>query len=154
MHPYNTDELDEVDRKLLNIIQENADLTYAELANILGISQSSVYVRLKKLKDKGYIKRIIAVLNTEKLGLNLKCFIFINIDIKKYDYVIERLKDFDKIVAIYDVTGEYALIVQALVHNQKELATLLDEIGNIDGVVSTKTVVVLRTIKENLRVIL
>ena len=148
------EELDETDRKLLNIIQENADLTYAEIAKILGISQSSVYVRLKRLRERGYIKKVIAVLNTEKLGLNLKCFIFINVDTKKYDYVIEVLKEFPEITAIYDVTGEYTLIAQALTHNQKELASLLDKIGNIDGVLSTKTVVVLRTIKENLKITL
>ncbi|MFN3268719.1 MAG: Lrp/AsnC family transcriptional regulator, partial [Zestosphaera sp.] len=53
-------EIDELDKKLLNILQENADLTYSEIGKILGVSPSTVYMRLRKLKEKGLIKRIIA----------------------------------------------------------------------------------------------
>ena len=63
-------DLDDIDKKLINILQENADLTYAELGRKLGISPSTVYMRVRRLKEKGIIKRVVAKVAPEMLGYN------------------------------------------------------------------------------------
>ena len=146
-------ELDRVDKELLKILQENADLTYAELGRMLGISPSTVYMRVKRLKEKGVIKRIIAEVNSEILGYKLRSLIFLTVDVKKYNKVIEELSKLPQVKVIYDITGEWTFALEVLAKDHIELSDLLDRIGSIDGVQQTSTAVVLRVIKEDRKVI-
>jgi Lrp/AsnC family transcriptional regulator for asnA, asnC and gidA len=145
--------LDEVDIKILSILQDNADLTYAEIARIVGVSTSTVFMRIKKLKEQGYIKRIVAEVNPELLGYKLKALVFLSIDVKKFNQVVEALRSMPQIKEIYDVTGEWTLVCTLLVKDHAELSKVLDAIGSIDGVESTSTLVVLRTMKEEHKVL-
>jgi len=146
-------ELDRVDKELLKILQENADLTYAELGRMLGISPSTVYMRVKRLKEKGIIRRVIAEVNSEILGYKLRSLIFLTVDVKKYNKVIEELSRLPQIKVIYDITGEWTFALEVLARDHIELSDLLDKIGSIDGVQQTSTAVVLRVIKEDRKVI-
>jgi len=145
--------LDEVDIKILSILQDNADLTYAEIAKIVGVSTSTVFMRIKRLKEQGYIKRIVAEVNPELLGYKLKALVFLSIDVKKFNQVVEALRSVPQIKEIYDVTGEWTLVCTLLVKDHAELSKVLDEIGSIDGVESTSTLVVLRAMKEERKVL-
>lgn len=146
------EELDSIDRELIKILQDNADLTYTEIGKLLNLSPSTVYMRIRRLKDKGLIRRIIAEVDPAKLGYRLKAIIFIDMDVKKYSKVVDMIKELPQVKVIYDVTGEWALVLEVLVRDHKELSDLLDRIGGIDGVYSTSTMVVLRTIKEDRKI--
>jgi Lrp/AsnC family transcriptional regulator for asnA, asnC and gidA len=146
-------ELDQVDRELLKILQDNADLTYSDIGKLLNLSPSTVYMRIKRLKDKGFIRRVVAEVDPNKLGYRLRALVFLDIDIKKYSKVVDQIKDFEQVKTIYDVTGEWALVLEVLVRDHKELSELLDKIGNLDGVHSTSTMVVLRVIKEERKIV-
>ncbi len=145
-------DLDEIDKKLINILQENADLTYAELGRILGISPSTVYMRVKRLKERGIVKRIVAEVSPEMLGFNLRSLVFLAVDIKKYNDIVQELLKLPQVKVIYDITGEWTFALEVLVRDHKELSDLLDKIGTIEGVQHTSTAVVLRVIKEDRKV--
>ena len=145
-------DLDDVDKKLLDILQENADLTYAELGKILGISPSTVYTRVKRLRERGYIKRIVAEVSPEMMGYNLRSLVFLSVDVKKYNEIVNQLLKYPQIKTIYDITGEWTFAIEALVKDHKELTDLLDNIGSIEGIQQTSTAVVLRVIKEDRKV--
>ncbi len=149
-----TDELDPVDKELLKILQDNADLTYADIGKLLNLSPSTVYMRIRRLRESGLIKRIVAEVDPAKLGFKLRALIFLDIDVKKYSKVVDLIKELQQVKAIYDVTGEWALVLEVLVRDHKELSDLLDMIGGIEGVYSTSTMIVLRTIKEERKVAL
>lgn len=148
------DELDHIDRELLKVLQDNADLTYSDIGRLLNLSPSTVYMRIKRLKDRGLIRRIVAEVDPAKLGFKLRALIFLDIDIKKYSKVVELIRGLQQVKAVYDVTGEWALVLEVLVRDHKELSDLLDMIGSVDGVYSTSTMIVLRTIKEERKVFL
>jgi len=145
-------ELSETDLKLLRILQENADLTYAELSKHVNLSPSTVYVRIKRLKETGIIRRIVAEIDHSKLGFEVKALIFIEADPKRLPEVASQLKKLPNIVALYDITGDYHFAAIAIAKNNNDLAKILDTIGAIDGVRTTKTAVVLRIIKEGTNV--
>lgn len=145
-------DLDEIDKKLINILQENADLTYAELGRILGISPSTVFMRVKRLKERGIVKRIVAEVSPEMLGFNLRSLVFLAVDIKKYNDIVQELLKLPQVKVIYDITGEWTFALEVLVKDHKELSDLLDRIGTIEGVQHTSTAVVLRVIKEDRKV--
>ncbi len=146
--------LDEIDKKILKIYQENADITYAELGRRLGISPSTVYMRVRRLREKGIIKKIVAIVDPEVLGYKLRALVFLSIDVRKYDSIVKELKALKDVRAIFDITGEWTFMLEVLVKDHKDLARLLDVIGNIDGVIQTATSVVLNAIKEDRRVLI
>ena len=147
-------EISELDKKLLNILQENADLTYSEIGKILGVSPSTVYMRLRKLKERGLIKRIVAEVAPELVGLSLRALVFLSIDVRKYSDIASKLANIPNVKAIYDVTGEWTLVAEVYVKDHKELSDLLDVIGTLEGVQRTSTAVVLRVIKEDRKVLI
>ncbi len=141
--------LDEIDMKLLKILQENAKTSYSKISKMLGVSEATVHLRIKKLKDMGIIKKFQAIIDPEKVGKGVMAIIAITAEPKKFDKVLASLAKIDDIYEIYDVTGEYYAILKVRVRSREELARVLDTIGNIDGILSTKTMYVLRVIKED-----
>jgi len=144
--------LDEIDKKLLEILQENAKTPYSRIAEALKVSEATVHLRIKKLFRQGVIRRFQAIVDPEKVGKKILAIVAITATPQKYEYVLERLKEMPDIYEIYDVTGEYYTLTKVRVSSKEELARVLDEIGKIDGVESTRTMYVLRVIKEETRI--
>mgnify|MGYP000619078077 FL=1 len=144
--------LDRIDKKLLEILQDNAKTPYSKISEMLGVSEATVHLRIKKLMKFGVIKRFQAIVDPEKVGKKVLAIVAITAVPQKYERVLEELKKMPEIYEIYDVTGEYYTITKVRVSNRDELARVLDKIGSIDGVESTRTMYVLRVIKEEQRI--
>ena len=145
-------ELDKIDKKLLELLQKNAKTPYSKLSKELGVSEATVHLRIRRLKEKGVIKAFQAIVDPEKVGKGIVAIIAITADPRKFNEVLDQLKNLDDVYEIYDVTGEYYAILKIRVGNREELARLLDKIGSIDGILSTRTMYVLRTIKEETKI--
>ncbi len=140
---------DEKDLEILRILQENGRASYSEIAKKLGLSEAAVYTRIQKMIKQGLIKKIQAIVDSEKLGFNLTAIVAVKAQPSRYEHVLKELSSIPEIVEIYDVTGDYYCLLKLRVQNREALAKLLDEIGSMEGVVSTDTRIVLRTIKES-----
>jgi Lrp/AsnC family transcriptional regulator for asnA, asnC and gidA len=140
---------DEKDLEILRILQENGRASYSEIAKKLGLSEAAVYTRIQKLMKHGLIKKIQAVVDSEKIGFNLTAIVAVKAQPSKYEYLLKELSEIPEIVEIYDVTGDYYCLLKLRLQNREALAKLLDRIGAMDGVISTDTRIVLRTIKES-----
>jgi len=145
-------EMDEIDRKILERLQDDARLAFREIAEDLGVSESTVFVRVKKLQEQGIIKRFTAAIPPEKVGKGLTAFILIKADPQKYPVVLETLEKIDDIYEIYDVTGNYYAIAKIRTGTREDLAKIIDKVGLIEGITSTETAIVLRNIKEETKI--
>lgn len=145
-------ELDRIDKKLLELLQKDAKTPYSKLSKELGVSEATIHLRIKRLRERGVIKAFQAIVDPEKVGKGIVAIIAITADPKKFNEVLEQLKELEDVYEIYDVTGEYYAILKIRVGSREELARLLDKIGSIDGILSTRTMYVLRTIKEETRI--
>jgi Lrp/AsnC family transcriptional regulator for asnA, asnC and gidA len=143
---------DAIDRTILEMLQDNARTSFRKIAEEAGISEATVFVRVKKLLEKGGIKRFTAIVSAELLGKSLMAFILVNADPKRLQTVLEALSNMDEIYEVYDVTGTYYAIVKIRTDNREKLAETIDQIGLIDGVTSTETAIVLRCMKEETRI--
>lgn len=141
--------LDKKNVEILKLLQKDGRASYTTLAKGIGISETAIYMRIKKLMNEGYIKKFQAILDSSKLGLNLIAFIGIKATPSKYDEVLKALVKIPEVCDLYDVTGEYYCLAKVVSTNQEGLAVILDKIGHIDGVISSDTKVVLRVIKES-----
>jgi Transcriptional regulators len=121
---------------------------------MLNLSESTIHLRIKRLREEGIIRGFLVDIDPDKIGKNVMAFILIKAEPKKYDNVLKILMDMEEIYELADVTGEYYAIAKVRVGSREELARVLDRVGNIEGVTATYTMYVLRTLKETKSVIL
>lgn len=141
-------ELDETDRKLLNLLQGDAKVPYAKLARRLGVSPSGIHKRVKRLIDAGVIQRFVAVVDPQIIGKKLKVFVGVSTSPGACGEVIAQLSKRPEVLEIHEVAGEHDLFVKLVTDDTAKLNELLHEIDKIPGVSSTRTLIVLKTEKE------
>lgn len=142
--------MDDVDRKLLALIQHNCRLSYAQLGKAVGLSVSAVNERLKKLCAQGVVKRSVAILNPQALGLDMLAFIQTAIDRPENEGVFyESVLGIPEVLECHHITGEFSYLLKIRARNTSHLESLLmNRIRTIKGVKQTHTFIVLSTLKE------
>ncbi|RLF88153.1 Lrp/AsnC family transcriptional regulator [Thermococci archaeon] len=140
--------LDEVDKKILAILQRNSRTPLREISKRVGLAESTIYERIKKLKDNGVIQKFTVILNPESLGFTMLSFILIKSKAGMYARVAREIMKYPEIVEIYETTGNYDMVVKIRTRNSDELNVFLDRVGEVEGVVATHTMVVLKVHKE------
>ncbi len=144
--------LDRLDKEILKILQEDGRISYSKIAQMLNMSESTIHMRIKRLRELGILRGFYADIDMEKIGLKVLAFVQLKADPKKYEQVLNVLKEMKEVAEIYDVTGEYYALVKVVVPSNEDLAKVLDDIGKLDGVTDTYTMMVLRVIKEGKKV--
>jgi Lrp/AsnC family transcriptional regulator for asnA, asnC and gidA len=144
--------VDAIDKKILELLQDDARTAFRKIAQEAGVSEATVFVRVKKLLEKGVIERFTAIISPELLGKSLTAFILVNANPKRLQTVLDTLSSMDDIYEVYDVTGTYYAIAKIRAENREKLADIIDQIGLIEGITSTETAIVLRCIKEETRI--
>ena len=141
--------LDEIDLKILEILQVRGQTTRSELAEEVKLSIPSVSERIRKLSESGFIRSINAILDARKVHLEVTAFILVSSDSPGYyAKIIERAATFDEILECHAITGAGSHLLKVRTHNTATLEKLLSEIQSWPGVSTTRTNVVLSTQKE------
>ncbi len=142
--------MDTIDRKILSLLQDDGRTTVLDIARAVNLSSPSVCERLKKLHNRGYIKKYVAILDEKKLGKETTAFVHVNIKYPKYlPGFISKIREFPEILECHRITGNHSCILKVRVENTEALDQLLtQQIGEIEGVTNSTTEMVLSTIKE------
>lgn len=145
--------LDEIDIKILEIIQLNSRVKRSELADKTGLSIPSVTDRLHKLENNGYIESYQTKLNRKKLGKDITAFIFVVSDSSKSykDFIAHALQT-PEVLECHSITGDGSHILKIQTDNTSTLEKLLSRIQSWKGVHSTRTSIVLSSHKESFQV--
>ena len=141
--------LDNIDIKVLRILQKKGRAKRNLLAEEVGLSLPSVSERLNKLEEKGIIKGYYTKLNRISFGYDIMAFIFVTMDSSKYyKSLITHVEKIPQILECHSVLGEGSHILKVIAKDTGSLENLLAKIQSWAGVVSTKTTFILSTIKE------
>ena len=142
--------IDDINRRILAILQKNARTTNAEIARQIGLAPSGVLERIRKLEQKGIITGYRLSLNSRKLGLAVTCFMFIRSDDPVGDITTaQRLAEIPEVEEVHHIAGEDCYLVKLRCADNESLGRLLRErIGAFETVRSSRTSIVLETIKE------
>jgi Lrp/AsnC family leucine-responsive transcriptional regulator len=144
-------ELDALDIKILNALQQDARMTTLELAERVGLSATPCARRVKRLEDEGVIERYVTLLNAERLGIELNVFADIRLrsQTKESIEIFERaIKDMPEVVECYLVTGEYDYLLHLRVADMAALRALMrDHLIAIESVAATHSSIALEQIK-------
>ncbi len=138
---------------LLKLIRENAAWKPAELAAMLNLSESEVVARIKKYETEQIILGYRAILNEEKLGLDVvRAVIEVKITPERgggFDRLAERIAKYSEVQSCYLMSGGYDLLVVVQGNNLREVATFVSEkLATVHGVISTATHFMLKPYKE------
>ena len=129
--------MDEINQKILNIIQVNDKISYQELSEKLSMAASTIHNRVKNMEHEGIIKQYSAVVDPFKVGFNSMALIGLSVDIHKMNEIAERLCSFDEIHMVAVASGDHDIIIQMLARDNKELWKFINEnIKTIEGVKS------------------
>ena len=145
-----TASLDAVDRQILELLQADGRMPNAEIARRLGMAPSAIFDRIRKLEERRIITGYEARVDARAIGLGLTAFIFVRAD----DYMAsaraaEELGRIPDVLEVHHIAGEDCYLVKVRVADTEALGALLRErIGKLPSVRSTRTTIVLGTLKE------
>ncbi len=142
--------IDELDGRILTIIQRNARTSNAEIARQVGLAPSAVFERIRKLEERGVIRGYRADIDPKALRLSLLAFMLIRSNERAGGVeTAERLSEIPEVLEVHHVAGEDCFLVKLRVEDTESLGRLLRErIGKISTITSTRTTIVLDTVKE------
>jgi Lrp/AsnC family transcriptional regulator, leucine-responsive regulatory protein len=148
--------LDQVDYQILRIMQNNARTNNADIARELGMAPSAILERVKKLEQKEVILQYNAKINPTALDQNLLSFI----SIKTSDIIGEQgvaflLAEIPEVQEVHDIAGDDGYLIKVRTADAAGLVDLMrNTLGKIEGIISTRTTIVLATIKEEQKLVI
>lgn len=142
--------LDATDLKIMRLMQENARINNADIARELGMAPSGILERVKKLEQKKVILSYHAKINPVAIGQKLLSFIFIKTtDIIGIETVGRLLAEIPEVLEVHDIAGDDGYLIKVRTADSEGLVELMrNSLSKIDGITSTRTTIVLQTIKE------
>ncbi|WP_411830995.1 Lrp/AsnC family transcriptional regulator [Mariniflexile sp. AS56] len=145
--------LDEIDIRILKLLQSKSNLTTKELAAKVNLSTTPVFERVKKLEKGGYIKNYIAVLDAEKLNRGL--MVFCNIRLKEHtreigNQFVKDILSLEEVTECYNISGDYDFFLKILVSDMKSYQNfVLNHLGSLQNIGSAHSTFVMGEIKNS-----
>lgn len=146
------DTLDKVDLQILRILQNNSRLTTKELSSQVSLSSTPVFERLKRLENNGYIKKYVAILDSQKL--NQGFVVFCNIRMKQLSREIAQsftktIRDIPEVTECYNISGSFDYLLKIHAPNMKYYQDfVLNVLGTIENLGSLESTFVMEEIKH------
>ncbi|PEA54406.1 AsnC family transcriptional regulator [Bacillus pseudomycoides] len=143
------EQLDDLDVQILNVLQQEGQLSNAEVARRVNLSPPATHARVKRLENEGFINRQVAILNQEKLGFDLLCFIFVSTNIhqaEKLEVLEKAMREMPEVLECHCLTGEYDYILKVVHRDRNELEQFIRKL-NMLGITRIQTSLALREIK-------
>jgi Lrp/AsnC family leucine-responsive transcriptional regulator len=142
--------IDDTDRRTLNILQKNARTSNAEIARQVGLAPSAVFERIRKLEERGILRGYHAEVDPKAFELGQLAFMFIRSnDRPGAAGTAARLSEIPEILELHHVAGEDCFLAKVRVRDAESLGRLLRErLSRIETITSTRTTMVLETVKE------
>ncbi|NQE04758.1 HTH-type transcriptional regulator Ptr1 [ANME-1 cluster archaeon GoMg1] len=144
--------MDDLDKKILRELQRDSRSSFTKIAQNIGVSTATVSERVKRLTEKGIICGYTAVLNTSELGM---VTLITKIKIKpgySVGEVGKEIAKLDESCCIHHVTGDFDLLVISKCVGHGKCGAVIEKKKNIEGVQSVDAELVLKTVKEELKV--
>ena len=140
--------IDEIDKKILYLLSENARISYVDMANEVSLSRVAVKTRIENLEKSGIIKKYTTDLNLRNSGKDLAVYFELKVKPVKLYEIGKKLAQMEFVTDVYQMSGTGKLHMHALLDENKELNEFLEkELYAIDGVVQVTTSIILTRFK-------
>ena len=136
--------VDEIDEKIMELLEENSRMTYVEIGNSVGLSEGAVRNRIQSLVADKVIKRF-TIEKSISHGVRALTMIAVEPGVPTFE-VSKKVNTLEGVERIYEVTGEYDIVMVSNGNNIESINKVIEDIRKIEGVEKTNTIIVLRTI--------
>jgi len=140
--------LDKIDHVILQALLLDGRASFSAIARETNLTDVAIKKRVESLKRKGIISGVSVDLNYKVLGYENPIFVQMRCEVSKNKDVVKKLQGMDFVLELYQVLGEYNLILKLIVPNLESAEKFINQLGLIDGVIDLKTMVVLSELKK------
>ncbi|WP_343069570.1 Lrp/AsnC family transcriptional regulator [Geomicrobium halophilum] len=145
--------LDDMDQRLLDVLQREAQLSNFELVRRVNLSPPATHARVKRLEAEGLIDRYVTIVNKDHLGFDLLCFIYVGMKAhqrKHIDFFQEAVVKMPEVLECHHVTGECDYILKVVLKNSKDLKNfVVENLSSLPSVTRIQTSVSYGEIKSS-----
>jgi len=143
--------VDDLDRTILQVLQTQGRATNADLARTVNLSQPAVHARLRRLEEAGIIQGYVALLDRERLGYDMLCFIHISLKQHTPETVADfraAMQDLSEVLECHHVTGEFDYLLKVAIRNRPDLERfVVDRLTPVPGIGRIHTSLALAEVK-------
>lgn len=141
--------MDNIDHEILSILEGDARVSFAGLAQQVGLSKTPCWNRVKELENSGVIRAYTARIDPEAIGLEVQAVVQLVLNFDQASLFEERVLEHEKILHCFAVTGDYDYVLHVIAKNIRELDEFLrNELSQFSGVERFSTAISTRSIKE------
>jgi DNA-binding Lrp family transcriptional regulator len=144
--------LDELDRAILQALQTDGRISNADLARQINLSPPAVHARIRRLEKQGYIRQYTALLDPEKAGFDMTCFVQMSLQVHQHQQVEAirlAIQQMPEVLECYHLTGEFDYLMKVVVHNRQDLERfVMQRLTVLPGVARVQTGIVLSAVKS------
>ena len=143
-------ELDETDREILRLLQEDARTPFSEIARRIDMSSATVHDRVGRLEEAGVIEGYHAKVNAKQVGYGVSAYVGLRVEQGREEDALDRLRDVEEIREIHLTTGEWDVMLKVVADDTDALRELMfDNVANMDGFSRSQTMIILGTEHED-----
>lgn len=143
--------LDDLDWGILALLQENSKQTYTEIGSKLNVAHSTVYDRIQKMEEQGFIKKYEAVIDYDKMGIQqITALMTITTDPREAENIANKMVKFGQVLEVStSISDAFIVDAKVIAKNQADLHTFVAKfIAPLPGVLRIRTAIVTRKYKE------
>ena len=142
-------EVDELDLKILKMLQEDGRLSFTEIARVQRLSESTIRKRVQALQKKGVIKKFTIEIIPSKIGMNTVAIVGVDVDPTELLEAAQKLCEIKEIRSVATSTGDHMIMTEIWTRDGRELTKVISEkIGKIDGVKKICPAIILEKLKS------
>lgn len=143
--------LDQIDRNIVDLIQLDANLAYADLGERVGLSASTINDRLKRLRSKGIIRRVTAEIDPHALGLDLMVFVLVEVAGRTEERAfVEAMQGVPAVMECHHIAGEFSYLLKVRVASTAAYEAFLDgHLKTLNGIRRTQSLIALSSAKDS-----
>lgn len=144
--------MDEIDKKILRLLQKNAKQNTKEIANQIKLTVSPTFERIKKLEQQGFIKNYVAILDKAKIGKALTAYCQISLFKHSKELIVNFRKEIDQLSEVlrcHHVSGNYDFLLEVVVNDMNEYQKfVVEKLSIVDGISNIQSSFVMEAIKD------
>lgn len=141
-------EIDELDRRILEILENNGRLSFVEIARRVGTSEATVRKRIRRLEELGVIERYTIDVDHQKLGYDLVALVGIDAIPESIENVVKTLSEEKCVKKLYLTTGDHAIIAEIWAEDIDQFGRIIiDKLKEIRGILRVCPAIVLKKVK-------
>lgn len=143
------DSLDDVDKFIVDAMRKDGRVSFAHIAEQLGVSPGTIRLRYNRLEEQGYL-RVVAITNPLHLGYKTMALIGIQVDGSRLFEVAKKISKLDEVIYLVAASGRYDLFAEVMCRDHEEFITLITtKLAVIEGVRETESFMYLKIMKED-----